>query len=72
MCVEILCNVLICSLFILISSKGCFWHIQHEFVEAERKLLGRGDAALTSRTGYAGGTQTDKEGRVSYYTILTF
>ena len=22
---------------------GCFWHVQHEFVEAERKILGRKD-----------------------------
>jgi hypothetical protein len=43
---------------------GCYWHIQHEFVEAERKLLNRDDAQLTSRTGYAGGKATDKEGRV--------
>lgn len=46
---------------------GCYWHIQHEFVEAERKLLGRSDTQLTSRTGYAGGTATDKEGRVCYH-----
>ena len=44
---------------------GCYWHIQHEFVEAERTLLNRSDSQLTSRTGYAGGTATDKEGRVS-------
>eukprot|EP00557_Chaetoceros_sp_GSL56_P009408 CAMPEP_0176490282 /NCGR_PEP_ID=MMETSP0200_2-20121128/7784_1 /TAXON_ID=947934 /ORGANISM="Chaetoceros sp., Strain GSL56" /LENGTH=279 /DNA_ID=CAMNT_0017887571 /DNA_START=116 /DNA_END=955 /DNA_ORIENTATION=- len=48
---------------------GCFWHIQHEFVEAERKLLSRGDKELTSRTGYAGGTATDKEGRVCYHNL---
>lgn len=48
---------------------GCFWHIQHEFVEAERKLLGRSDKELTSRTGYAGGTATDKEGRVCYHNF---
>jgi peptide methionine sulfoxide reductase MsrA len=48
---------------------GCYWHIQHEFVEAERKLLGRGDKELTSRTGYAGGTATDKEGRVCYHNF---
>ncbi len=35
---------------------GCFWHVQHEFVEAERKILGRKDKELTSRAGYAGGT----------------
>ena len=34
---------------------GCFWHVQHEFVEAERKILGRKDKDLTSRAGYAGG-----------------
>ena len=22
---------------------GCFWHVQHEFVEAERKYLSRND-----------------------------
>ena len=44
---------------------GCFWHIQHEFVEAERKLLGRADKELTSRTGYAGGTK-NIEGKVSF------
>mmetsp|Transcript_7430 Transcript_7430/g.10087 ORF Transcript_7430/g.10087 Transcript_7430/m.10087 type:complete len:266 (-) Transcript_7430:179-976(-) len=48
---------------------GCFWHIQHEFVEAERKLLGRSDEQLTSRTGYAGGTKADKEGRVCYHNF---
>lgn len=48
---------------------GCFWHIQHEFVEAESKLLGRGDKELTSLTGYAGGKSTDKEGRVCYHNF---
>lgn len=48
---------------------GCFWHIQHEFVQAERDLLGRGDRELTSRTGYAGGTKADKEGRVCYHNF---
>ena len=38
---------------------GCFWHIQHEFVVAEKNLLGRGPKTFTSRTGYAGGTKTD-------------
>lgn len=45
---------------------GCFWHVQHEFVEAERSLLQRKDGELTSRTGYAGGFKTDGEGRVSH------
>jgi len=48
---------------------GCYWHIQHEFVEAERNFLGRADAELTSRTGYAGGTKTDAEGRVCYHNL---
>lgn len=47
----------------------CFWHIQHEFVEGERKILGRNDHQLTSRTGYAGGTATDDEGRVCYHNF---
>ena len=33
---------------------GCFWHVQHEFVEAEARLLGRRGTEYTSRTGYAG------------------
>jgi peptide methionine sulfoxide reductase MsrA len=48
---------------------GCYWHIQHEFVEAERRFLSRADSELTSRTGYAGGTATDKEGRVCYHNF---
>lgn len=48
---------------------GCFWHIQHEFVEAERRLLNRSDSQLTSRTGFAGGTKTDGEGRVCYHNF---
>ena len=34
---------------------GCFWHVQHEFVEAENKILNREDSSLTARAGYAGG-----------------
>ena len=48
---------------------GCFWHVQHEFVSAERTLLGRKDAELTSMTGYAGGTKADGEGRVCYHNF---
>ena len=33
---------------------GCFWHIQHEMVDAEQKVLGRVDEGLTSAAGYAG------------------
>lgn len=28
---------------------GCFWHVQHEFVETERKVLHREDSDLTVR-----------------------
>jgi hypothetical protein len=48
---------------------GCFWHVQHEFVLAERNVLNRKDSELTSRTGYAGGFKTDDEGRVCYHNF---
>jgi len=48
---------------------GCFWHIQHEFVEAERKLLKRSDSQITSRAGYAGGLKADKDGLVCYHNM---
>mmetsp|Transcript_15108 Transcript_15108/g.34396 ORF Transcript_15108/g.34396 Transcript_15108/m.34396 type:complete len:196 (+) Transcript_15108:27-614(+) len=48
---------------------GCFWHIQHEFVEAERSLLKRGDTELTSRAGYAGGKAAGKGGKVCYHNF---
>jgi peptide methionine sulfoxide reductase MsrA len=47
---------------------GCFWHVQHEFVLAERSILGRKDDELTSLTGYAGG-KSDSEGRVCYHNF---
>ena len=43
--------------------------LQHEFVEGERQILGRGDHELTSAAGYAGGSKTDKEGRVCYHNF---
>ena len=48
---------------------GCFWHIQHEFVAAERDLLGRSDQEFTAFTGYAGGTASDKFNRVCYHNF---
>ena len=49
---------------------GCFWHVQHEFVEAERKLLGRDGKALTARAGYAGGKGGAGEGgSVCYHNV---
>mmetsp|Transcript_5594 Transcript_5594/g.8106 ORF Transcript_5594/g.8106 Transcript_5594/m.8106 type:complete len:295 (-) Transcript_5594:290-1174(-) len=50
---------------------GCFWHVQHEFVEAERNILGRSDDQLTSRAGYAGGNAGAKDGKVCYHNALS-
>ena len=49
---------------------GCFWHVQHEFVEAERTILGRGDMDLTSYTGYGGGSAGSVNGKVCYHNAL--
>lgn len=49
---------------------GCFWHVQHEFVEAERNLLGRSNDEISSRTGYAGGRELGPEGKVCYHNAL--
>lgn len=46
---------------------GCFWHVQHEFVEAEKKILGRSDDELTSRAAYAGGKAGAVNGKVCYH-----
>lgn len=40
---------------------GCFWHVQHEFVEAEKSILNRQNNELTSYAGYAGGTKVGKD-----------
>jgi hypothetical protein len=48
---------------------GCFWHVQHEMTNAERTILGRATDNFTSRTGYAGGTKADPEGRVCYHNF---
>lgn len=51
---------------------GCFWHVQHEFVETERRILGRSDSELTSVAGYAGGKQssTNRDDLVCYHNML--
>jgi peptide methionine sulfoxide reductase MsrA len=49
---------------------GCFWHVQHELVEAERRILGRTDMQLTARAGYAGGKAGSKDGKVCYHNAL--
>jgi hypothetical protein len=50
---------------------GCFWHVQHEMILAERTILNRKDEELTSLTGYAGGggRGTDDQGRVCYHNV---
>mmetsp|Transcript_39969 Transcript_39969/g.80060 ORF Transcript_39969/g.80060 Transcript_39969/m.80060 type:complete len:264 (-) Transcript_39969:214-1005(-) len=49
---------------------GCFWHVQHEFVEAERRILGRKEGELTALAGYAGGNAGAKNGKVCYHNAL--
>jgi peptide methionine sulfoxide reductase MsrA len=49
---------------------GCFWHVQHEFVQAERKILKRSDEQLTALAGYAGGNAGSKGGKVCYHNAL--
>eukprot|EP00587_Corethron_hystrix_P008803 CAMPEP_0113300628 /NCGR_PEP_ID=MMETSP0010_2-20120614/2176_1 /TAXON_ID=216773 ORGANISM="Corethron hystrix, Strain 308" /NCGR_SAMPLE_ID=MMETSP0010_2 /ASSEMBLY_ACC=CAM_ASM_000155 /LENGTH=303 /DNA_ID=CAMNT_0000154079 /DNA_START=84 /DNA_END=995 /DNA_ORIENTATION=- /assembly_acc=CAM_ASM_000155 len=46
---------------------GCFWHVMHEFVQAERKILARKDDELTARAGYAGGKAGMSDGKVCYH-----
>jgi len=41
--------------------------VQHEFVVAEQKILGRADNKLTSLVGYAGGNAGAKDGKVCYH-----
>lgn len=48
---------------------GCFWHVQHEFVELERSLLKRSNLELSSRCGYAGGTRSSADGKVCYHNM---
>lgn len=57
---------------------GCFWHVQHEFVEAEKRVLGRSDEQLTSLAGYAGGRRVGvdrqrpdrAQGLVCYHNMM--
>lgn len=46
---------------------GCFWHVQHEFALAEKRILGRSSDALTARTAYAGGKAGALDGKVCYH-----
>mmetsp|Transcript_13376 Transcript_13376/g.35933 ORF Transcript_13376/g.35933 Transcript_13376/m.35933 type:complete len:385 (+) Transcript_13376:45-1199(+) len=49
---------------------GCFWHVQHEFVEAEKRILGRSDSEMTALVGYAGGRGGARDGKVCYHNAL--
>ena len=37
---------------------GCFWGRQKDYVDAERKALGRAPEQVTAVVGYAGGKKT--------------
>jgi peptide methionine sulfoxide reductase MsrA len=45
---------------------GCFWHVQHEFVNAEKTILGRTNKELSALAGYAGGKDNSK---VCYHNL---
>jgi len=46
---------------------GCFWHVQHQMVLAERRLLGRDSRTYTAVAGYAGGSAVGAGGNVCYH-----
>jgi peptide methionine sulfoxide reductase MsrA len=46
---------------------GCFWHVQHELIVAEREILGRTDDELTAIVGYAGGEGAGPNGNRACY-----
>jgi len=45
---------------------GCFWHVQHEFIQAEQRILSRDGPNLTALSGYAGGTRLNSLGTACY------
>ena len=56
---------------------GCFWHVQHEFVSAERKILNRENSEISAAAGYAGSTALGKnsnnptsKGTVCYHNLM--
>lgn len=48
---------------------GCFWHLQHDFLQHEVSLLGRKDDTVTTLVGYAGGKQAGPKGEVCYHNV---
>ena len=51
---------------------GCFWHFQHEFIEAERQILKRNDESLTALAGYGGSKQAGYSDPVCYHNSRHF
>jgi len=48
---------------------GCFWHVQHEFVELEMSELCRTGEELTAFASYGGGTKVGEGGLVCYHNM---
>jgi len=48
---------------------GCFWHVQHELIVAENKILGRDANSYTAVAGYAGGTKVGENSKVCYHNM---
>lgn len=48
---------------------GCFWHVQHELIQAEKKILGRTDDELTSYAGYAGARTAPTDNKLCYHNM---
>ena len=49
---------------------GCFWHVQHELIVAENKILGRDANTYTAVAGYAGGTKVGSDSKVCYHNMM--
>lgn len=49
------------------AGNGCFWGRQKDFVDVEKKDLGRSEEAVSAVVGYAGGRQSGPDGRICYY-----
>lgn len=46
---------------------GCFWGRQKDFVDVEKKDLGRSAEAVSAVVGYAGGRHSGPDGKICYY-----
>lgn len=45
---------------------GCFWHVQHEFIHAEKEILNRSSDEYTAFSGYAGGNSLNQDNFACY------